>query len=111
MVRANFSGSVTKRDGGQLCRVEVSLRRDQEATPLALQNVGVFDAPLAGRLELGVAAHLISLVDVTANQEVLFHLEARRIDADCAAGAGAERVAQLLGQLAITFHRTLLPVP
>jgi hypothetical protein len=112
LVRANFSGTVVKRDAAALCRVEVALRQDQQATPLSLQNVGIFDAPTTGRLELSVAADLISLVEVTnPATEVLFHLEARRLDPECAAGAGAERVAQLFGQLQITFHRTLLPVP
>jgi hypothetical protein len=111
IVRAHFSGTVKKRDGAPRCRVEVALRQDQQPAPLSLQNIGVFEGPVAGALEISVAADLISLVEVTAGSEPLFHLETRRLDAECAAGAGAERLAQIFGQLEITFHRYLLPIP
>lgn len=111
LVRAHFSGTVAKRDGASRCRVEVSLRRNQETIALGLQNVGIFEAPVAGKLETSVAASIVTQVEATAGQEILFHLEAKRADPECAAGAGAERVAQIFGQLEISFHRYQIPAP
>lgn len=111
VVRAHISGTVAKRDGATLCRVEVGLRRDQQPAALVLQNLGVFEAPATGKLEVSVGATMATDVQLTANQEILFHLETKRIDPDCAAGAGAERVAQIFGQLEISFHRGTIPVP
>jgi hypothetical protein len=111
LVRAHFSGTVAKRDGAARCRVEVSLRRDQEPVALALQNVGVFEAPLAGKLEISVGASIVTALDVTAGSQILFHLETKRLDPECASGAGAERVAQIFGQLEVSYHRYGIPTP
>lgn len=111
LVRAHFSGTVAKRDGASRCRVEVSLRKNQETVALGLQNLGVFEAPAGGKLETSVAASIVKEVEATAGQEILFHLEAKRADPECAAGAGAERVAQIFGQLEISFHRYQIPAP
>jgi hypothetical protein len=111
LVRAHFSGTVAKRDQAARCRVEVSLRRDQQVVPLVLQNVGVFEAPAAGKLEIGVGTTLVAQIATMPAEEILFHLEVKRADPECAVGAGAERVAQIFGQLELSFHRYVLTVP
>lgn len=111
LVRAHFSGTVAKRDGAPRCRVEVSLRRDQEVVALALQNVGIFEAPLAGKLEISVSADIVTAIPVTAGSQMLLHLETKRLDPECTAGAGAERVAQIFGQLEISYHVYSIPTP
>lgn len=108
LVRAHFSGIVAKRDGSALCRVTVGVRRDQEATQFLSQNVGVFGAPVAGRLELSVGTTLTGLMPVNAGQEVIFRLEVQRLDPECADGLGPTLVAQIFGQLEFGFHRYTL---
>lgn len=108
-VRAHFTGTVVKRDGAGFCRVQVAVRRDQEAQALDAQNLGVFGAPVAGRLEVSVATTLAASVDMATGQDIQLHLEMRRLDDDCAFGAGPELVAQIFGQLDLGFHRFRLP--
>jgi collagen triple helix repeat protein len=109
LVRAYFSGTVTKRDGGAACRVAVSIRKDQDPVALESQNVGITGAPQAGQLVLGVSTVFASKIDVTANQAVVLHAEMKRLDDDCASGAGATQIAQIFAQLDVGFYRVALP--
>ncbi len=105
MVRAHFSGTVAKRDGATLCRVRVGIRQDQMVAQLASQSLGITDGPVAGRLEVSVAATLVTQVAVAEGQPVLLRLEMQRLDETCADGAGATQIAQIFGQLDVLFFR------
>ncbi len=107
-VRGHFSGTVIKRAGAVRCRVEVALRKDREIAPYLLQNLGVFDAPIADRYELSVAATLAGPLAVTAGQRVTVRLEIRRFDDECADGQGGTPIAQLFGQLDLAFSQAAL---
>lgn len=108
LIRAHYSGIVAKRDGSALCRVTVGVRRDQEVTQFLTQNVGIFGAPVGGRLEMSVGTTLTGLMPVTAGQEVTLRLEVQRLDDECADGLGPTLVAQIFAQLDIGFHRYTL---
>ena len=56
VVRVYFEGSVTKRDGARGCLVTVSVRRDRDTVALDTRNVGVIDAPEAGRTETTIGS-------------------------------------------------------
>lgn len=111
LVRAYFSGLVAKRDGVGFCRVQVRLRRGQETEPLALEDIGISGAPVAGRLETSVSSTLVAQFPVTAGESITLRLEGQRLDDECANGAGAERVAQLFGQIEATFYDVPLTEP
>lgn len=108
LVRAHFGGTVAKRDGAGLCRVQVGVRKDQDAIQLVSQNVGVREAPVTGKLEVSVGTTLVAQVPVLSGQTVLLRLEMQRFDDECAEGAGATQIAQIFGQLDLSFHRVLL---
>lgn len=108
LVRAHFGGTVAKRDGATVCRVQVGVRKDQDAIQLVSQNVGIREAPAAGKLETTVGASLVGQIPVQAAQSVLLRLEMQRFDDECANGAGATQIAQIFGQLDISFHRVPL---
>ncbi len=108
LVRAHISGTVAKRDGERFCRIEVRLMRMEETTALSSQNLGVFDAPTAGRLEVSVGTTLLGRVRVSRGQEVSFKLETQRVDPECSLGAGPQRVAQIFGQMEANFYRVPL---
>lgn len=113
LVRAHFSGSVTKRAGAQRCLVRVQVRRDQETVALAAQNVGVLDGPDTARLQISVSGTLMGTVPVAEGASTLLRFEVQRADPDCAppGAAGAEQIAQVFGQLEVQFFRGTLPTP
>jgi hypothetical protein len=111
IVRAHFNGTVAKRDGATLCRVRVGVRQDQEVVQLVSQTLGIQEAPALGRLEVSASASLVGIVPVVQNQAILLRLELQRFDADCAMGAGATQISQMIGQLDVSFYRVPLPVP
>lgn len=108
-VKAHYSGTVAKRDGSGFCRVEVRVRRDQEPAPFLTQNVGIFGAPVAGRLDVSVGTTLLGVLPVTAGETILLRMEIRRVDPECADGAGPTQIAQIFGQLELGFHRVRIP--
>lgn len=108
ILRAYFSGKIIKRDGAARCRVRVSLRRGQDIQALAQEDIGIAGAPLPGKLEMSLGATLPATIPVSAGEQVTLHLEAQRLDEECALGAGAELVAQVFGQLEGTFYRVPL---
>jgi hypothetical protein len=105
LVRAYVSGTVAKRDGSGFCRVTVAVRRDRDAAPFLRQNVGVFGAPVSGRLDVSVGTTLAGQLPVSAGQEVLLRVELSRFDDQCADGAGPTLIAQLAAQLELGFYR------
>lgn len=108
LVRAHYTGTVAKRDGSGFCRVEVRLRLNQDPAPLLAQNLGIFGAPVAGRLDLGVHTTLAGVIPVQAGEVVRMRLELRRVDPECADGEGPTQIADMFGQLEISFHRVRL---
>jgi hypothetical protein len=113
LVRAHFSGSVTKRVGAIRCLVKVQVRRDQEAVPLVAQNVGILEGPTAERTQASVSGTLVGTVTLAEGADTLLRFEIQRADPDCAppGAAGAEQIAQIFGQLDIQFFRNTLPTP
>lgn len=111
LVRAHFSGSVTKRAGAARCLVRVQVRRDQETVALAAQNVGILDAPAAERLQTSVSGTLMGSVDLAEGGSTLLRFEIQRADPACApdGAGGAEQIAQIFGQLEVQFFRGILP--
>jgi hypothetical protein len=111
VVRAHFSGSVTKRAGATRCLVRVQVRQDQEAVPLFAQNVGVLEGPAAERLQLSVSGTLAGTVALAGGTSTLLRFELQRADPDCAptGAGGAEQIAQIFGQLDVQLFQTPLP--
>ncbi len=105
MIRTHFNGTVAKRDGSTRCYVAVRVRLDQEPTPLVLQNVGVFEAPAAGRLDVSVAAPLAGRIEVQEGQNIQIRLELQRQTDDCADGLGPTVIAQITGQTEVAWFR------
>ncbi|MCA9552776.1 MAG: collagen-like protein [Myxococcales bacterium] len=105
LVRAHYTGTVAKRDGSGFCRIEVRLRLNQDPSPLLAQNLGIFGAPVAGRLDLGVHTTLAGVIPVQSGEVVRMRLELRRVDPECADGEGPTQIADIFGQLEVGFHR------
>lgn len=107
VVRLYAHGVVAKRDDATSCRVEVSLRRDQQTLPLVAQQVGIVDAPRVGRLETTVGLTLATRIDVAAGERLTLHVEVRRADPACAppGAAGPTQIAQIFAQLEAQFFR------
>ncbi|MEQ8978426.1 MAG: collagen-like protein [Deltaproteobacteria bacterium] len=108
MIRTNFTGTVAKRDGSTRCYVSVRFRLDQEPVPLVLQNVGVFDAPAVGRLDVSVAAPLVGVVPVDVQDTVLVRLELQRQVEECADGNGNTQIAQITAQTEVSWFRNVI---
>jgi hypothetical protein len=115
LVRAYFSGVVTKVAGTPSCLITVGLRKDQDPQPFATQLVGVVQAPTANDYAQGVSGVLLGALQVTANQAVQLHFEIQRSDAAPSAcvptgGAGGTQYANLQAQYEVSFHRLALTV-
>lgn len=108
LIRTNFTGSVAKRDGSSRCIVAVRVRLDQDPVPLVLQNVGVFEAPTVGRLDVSVNAPLVGTVAVQAAEPVLVRLELQRQTDECADGNGNTQIADIRAQAEISWFRNTL---
>lgn len=108
LVRAHWTGKVAKRDGGGWCSVTVGIRKNQEPTPFLTQDVGIFGAPLAGRLDMSASTTLVGTVPMRAGEVALLRVELGPADPECADGAGPTLVAQLFAQLELGFHRVRL---
>lgn len=105
LVRAHFTGTVAKRDGSGFCKVELRVRLNQDPSPFLADNAGVFGAPVAGRLVVGVNTDLVGALPVQAGEVVRMRLELRRLDDICADGEGPTEIAHIFGQLEVGFHR------
>ena len=103
-VRVHYQGTVAKRDQSTRCTVEVRVRRDQDVAPLAAENLGIFEAPANERVDLGVRATLSHVIPVQQGESMLLRAEIRRVDPDCADGAGPTRIARLSVQFEVGFH-------
>lgn len=108
LIRTNFTGTVAKRDGSTRCFVSVRVRLDQEPVPLMLQNVGVFDAPAVGRLDVSVAAPLVGVVPVELQDTVLVRIELQRQVDECADGMGNTQIAQITAQTEVSWFRNMI---
>jgi hypothetical protein len=111
VVRAYFSGTVTKRVDAPSCLVQVGVRRNDEAIALFSQNVGILDGPVAQRMEVSIGGTLAGRVDVTGGRPELFRVEIRKADAACAPQGvqGPTQIAQIFVQLEVQYFRTQLP--
>lgn len=108
LVRAYWTGKVAKRDGSGWCKVTVGIRKNQEAVAFLSDEVGVFGAPLAGRLDLTASTTLVGAVAMRAGEVALLRVELGPADPECADGAGPTLIAQLFAQLELGFHRVRL---
>ena len=108
LIRAQFTGTVSKRDGAARCYVAVRLRLDQDPVPVAQDNLGVFDAPANGRIDTSVSAALAVLIQVEEDTDRVLRLEIQRGVDDCVASP-ADQVAVMTGQLEVAYHRNLFP--
>lgn len=110
VVRAHWTGTVAKRDGSGFCRVEISVRKDQDPTPFLTDQVGIFGAPVAGRLDLGVHHTQIGTLDVQPGDVVRLRVELGPAHPECADGDGPTQIARLAARLELGFHRVGLTV-
>lgn len=108
LIRTNFTGTVAKRDGSTRCYVALRVRLDQDPVPLVLQNVGVFDAPAVGRLDVSIAAPLVGVVPVDTQDTVRVRLELQRQVDECADGNGNTVIAQITAQTEISWFRNVI---
>ena len=113
VVRVYFEGSVVKRDGAGDCLVTFSVRRDRDTLALDTRNVGMIDAPEAGRTETTVGGTLVAQVSVAANELVNLRVEAQKFSDGCIpqGAAGPTQFAELRARLEAQFFRFSLPTP
>jgi hypothetical protein len=105
VIRAHYNGTVAKRDGSGFCRVTIGVRKDQDATQFLSQNIGIFGAPTVGRLDLSIGTTLTGQLLVNTGEQLTLRMEVQRFDDECADGLGPTQIAQIFGQLDISFHR------
>lgn len=110
VIKAHWTGTVAKRDGVGFCRVKVGIRKNQDPTPFLSDDIGIFGAPLAGRLDLGANLTQVGSVTVRQGEVVLLRIELGPADSECANGAGSTQIARLFPQLELGFHRVRLTI-
>ncbi len=110
VIKAHWTGTVAKRDGVGFCRVKIGIRKNQDPTPFLSDDIGIFGAPVAGRLDLATNLTQVGAVAVRRGEVVLLRIELGPADAECANGAGSTQIARLFPQLELGFHRVRLTI-